>query len=142
MSVLIQPVIATTRASLGLATTDAPTFAGLTVPAGAIVQESWIGPALQNSWVNYGAGLANAGYAKDSQGYVTLRGVLKDGTTTAGILLFTLPVGYRPTGREFFMVMTNATSAARIDVLADGTVEAYAASAAALSLSGVRFSVA
>ncbi|WP_440118489.1 hypothetical protein [Paenibacillus sp. QZ-Y1] len=55
---------------------------------------AWITPTLLNSWINYGGVEDGAGYRKDSDGYVHLRGLVKLGV--AGAMVFKLPVGYRP----------------------------------------------
>ena len=60
--------------------------------------EPWSAPTLLNSWVNFGAGEQTVRFRKDLEGVVYVQGVIKDGTTTANTPLFTLPVGYRPTG--------------------------------------------
>ncbi|MNB97573.1 hypothetical protein D3C75_448030 [compost metagenome] len=54
----------------------------------------WIAPTLLNNWINYGGTEDGAGYRKDSDGYVHLRGVVKLGV--AGAMVFKLPSGYRP----------------------------------------------
>lgn len=55
-------------------------------------------PAFQNSWVNFAlvgdTTVSHAGFRKDPQGRVWLKGVVKTGTI--GQPIFTLPVGYRP----------------------------------------------
>lgn len=56
-------------------------------------------PTLQNSWVNYGGSYQVAGYAKSSDNIVSLRGLIRAGTTTSGTTLFYLPAGYCPDRR-------------------------------------------
>lgn len=51
-------------------------------------------PPFQNSWTNFGSGYAVAGFRKDPQGRVYLRGMIKSGSVNA--VAFTLPAGYRP----------------------------------------------
>lgn len=58
--------------------------------------DPWHSLTLQNSWADFGSVYAPAGYRKASSGQVRLRGVIKDGTFTAGTTVATLPVGYRP----------------------------------------------
>lgn len=62
----------------------------------ALTQEAWTAPTLLAGWVNYGSGEQTARYRKDSSGTVWVQGVIKNGTTTSGTLILTLPVGYRP----------------------------------------------
>ncbi|MGK9253430.1 hypothetical protein [Paenibacillus humicus] len=58
-------------------------------------QPQWIAPTLINGWVNYDGGTPPAGYMLDSSGYVHLRGLIKNGATAGGTILFVLPKGYR-----------------------------------------------
>jgi hypothetical protein len=64
-----------------------------------LVQQAWQTPTLLNSWVNYGAPYANAGYYRDAAGIVRLGGVLKTGTN--GTAAFVLPAGYRPAATRY-----------------------------------------
>ena len=80
--------------------------------------EDWIAPSLENSWVNFGGGYAEAGYCKDRDGVVHLKGFIKDGDT--GLKAFTLPVGYRPADRRLFFRVSSAgvLKVATIDIVA------------------------
>ncbi len=71
--------------------------------SGKLVLELWRTPStigsgtvLQNGWVDYGSGYTPLSFRRDRQGRVHLRGVIKSGTFTNGVVLFTLPLGYRP----------------------------------------------
>lgn len=58
----------------------------------------WIAATLLNGWTNFGSGFANAEYRLWSDGWVELRGLIKNTVApaaTSDILI--LPVGYRPT---------------------------------------------
>lgn len=69
------------------------------------ISYNWETPTLLNSWVNFDANTYNtAGYMKDSLGFVHLKGLIKDGTATAGTDLFSLPTGYRPEKLEIHIV--------------------------------------
>lgn len=60
---------------------------------------SWQSLTPINSWVDYGGGAGEwDGFAciKDQYGTVRMRGLLKNGTTTGGTDITTLPSGYRP----------------------------------------------
>src|SRR4051794_16172788 len=59
-------------------------------------------PAFQNGWHNVAGPYATAAYFKDLEGVVHLRG-----SVTAGIspTVFTLPTGYRPSGRLGFAIL-------------------------------------
>jgi len=68
--------------------------------------EAWIpvvgGVGFTGTWVNFGAGGQPAGYFKDANGIVRLRGLIKSGTS--GTSAFTLPNGYRPSVDQFYAV--------------------------------------
>jgi hypothetical protein len=51
-------------------------------------------PAFKNGWTNFGSVYSTLGFAKDSAGYVHLKGTISAGTF--GVAVFTLPAGYRP----------------------------------------------
>jgi hypothetical protein len=85
-------------------------------------QEAWIAPTLLNGWVNYGiSGGALAAFIKDDMGFVHLKGLIKDGTTTAGTTIFTLPVGYRPLSSLYFLV-ADSNGFARLFVASNGVI--------------------
>lgn len=101
--------------------------------------DAWAAPTLQNSWVNFGAPYANAGY-KRHHGIVLLRGVIKSGTLTSGTLLFTLPAGFRPASTLRTLVLSSTTPTV-VDISNNGEVRfsGAAPSSASLSLDTVRF---
>jgi hypothetical protein len=107
----------------------------------AEAEPGWIAATLQNSWVNFGVPHSPAGYRKDKYGRVHLRGLIKNGTTTNGTTVLTLPVGFRPsTTRLLFPAETGGSGAqARADVLPDGTVICQLASAGYFSLDNISF---
>jgi hypothetical protein len=107
---------------------------------GSIVQEDWhyIGEAgelpFENSWENYGSHSFCA-YYKDPLGNVHLKGLVRNGTL--GMPVFTLPVGYRPTTRGIFIVMSQSGTG-RLNIDDDGSVEPSSPSVSAwVSLDGV-----
>jgi hypothetical protein len=51
-------------------------------------------PAFQNTWHNFGGGYSTMAFAKDSAGFVHLKGTISAGTFS--VPAFTLPAGYRP----------------------------------------------
>lgn len=81
---------------------------------------------LQNSWVTQGAGYPTPSYFRDPFSRVSLDGNIKSGTATAGTVLATLPVGYRPANNRTFTVdsidSTGAIIPARILVNSAGQV--------------------
>jgi hypothetical protein len=72
---------------------------------------------------------------------VQLKGLIKDGSTAAGTVLCTLPVGFRPSAKLIFQVATNPSNAARIDIDVSGSVTLGDAGANStwLNLSDIRF---
>lgn len=98
--------------------------------------EAFNAPGLLNSWANFGGAYNPAGYYKDKQGIVHLRGLLASGII--GSSAFTLPVGYRPANTEMFPTVSNgAFGVAR--VLNTGDVVPFSGSNAFFSLDGITF---
>ncbi|MGM8212644.1 phage tail spike protein [Virgibacillus sp. W0430] len=52
--------------------------------------------SLQNGWVNAGGIYPNLVFYEDTQGYIYIKGSIKDGTVGTGSPVARLPVGYRP----------------------------------------------
>lgn len=108
---------------------------------GQLRQPEMVAPTLKNNWVNYGGAWAPASYWKDSCGMVRLNGLIKNGTTSAGTILFTLPVGYRPSKKEKCMCCSGAALCI-LEVDASGNVSiSFGATSGWLSLSGIAFRV-
>lgn len=103
---------------------------------GPMFAEGWTAPALLNSWVNFGAPYANAGFTKNADGTVRLRGVLKSGTV--GLAAFTLPVGYRPLSQLLLATSSNNLFGV-VEILASGNVQLTAGSNVSFSLDGITF---
>lgn len=98
--------------------------------------EQFIAPTLTNSWVNFGGVRNPAGYYKDANSRVYLRGVVKSGTV--GNAAFTLPAGYRPANTELFAVVSNDLFGA-VNVLSNGDVTPAIGSNVYFSLDGISF---
>ena len=83
---------------------------------------SFDGPSLSyaNGWVSYGGDSAPV-VRKDDSDIVTVTGAVKSGTATAGTVMFTLPIGYRPAA-TYRAVTSSVGSVARIQVNRNGTV--------------------
>jgi hypothetical protein len=121
---------------------------GLTLPISecpscghTIGTPSWTAATLENSWVNFGSGYTEAAYYKDTHGFVHVRGTIKDGTTTDGTTILTLPTGYRPTQHGNYLARNN-TNVGLVVVNAGGTVTVGGlTSATELSLNGIYFSI-
>ena len=91
----------------------------------AITGGIWANPSMGSIWTNYGAPFDPVGYRKDSLGVVYLRGWIV-WVTGANISMFTLPVGFRPTGLKRFLVggatQQNAIATSMVEVRANGEV--------------------
>jgi len=109
--------------------------AGETIQA-VLPDGEWNVPTFANGWVNYGGSFNPAGYRRDSEGWVHLRGLVKSGTV--GQTIYTLPEGYRPAYRELFMALSNG-SVGRIDVTAAGAVICDVGNNAWISMDGMTF---
>lgn len=118
----------------------------LTLSDASVWRNVWIpvlgGVGFQNSWSNYGFGYVAAAYLLDSFGFVHLRGNVKGGSI-GGATIFTLPVGFRPTGSEFLTVAsgsgTGTYTLARIIITSAGLVQAMVGDNGLYSLSNVSF---
>jgi hypothetical protein len=82
-------------------------------------------PTFQNGWHNFGSPWSTAAFAKDSAGFVHLKGTVDGGTFGLGATIFTLPVGYRP-GQDLFAPVAAQRNAyiqatGAISVATDGT---------------------
>lgn len=100
-------------------------------------------PTFENSWVNF-AGVDDydtAAFWQQSDGWVRLKGLVKDGTATAGTTIFTLPSGLRPEigPALYFSVISNGTAAV-VEVNGFGQVRCHSnCNTAYLSLNGIAF---
>jgi len=111
--------------SNGVATTDVNNEV-VQLPVGAAVANSnallqaggaWVSPTKEtakftptfiNGWLNFSSGGQNdATYRKTENGIVIMEGLAVNGTATSGTTLFTLPVGYRPLTRQWFVATTS-----------------------------------
>jgi hypothetical protein len=90
--------------------TDTPSetlhVAGNIAIDGIIPNQEFQAPVFQGTWANFSNGFAAAGYYKDKEGRVHLRGTVWHGGAPVNTAIFTLPVGYRPSnsGRLSFSV--------------------------------------
>lgn len=92
-----------------------------------------------NGWTNYGSGYNNAGFMKDSDGFVHLKGLIRNGTV--GQTAFILPVGYRPSSRPLIGTITSSLNVGRIDIQTSGAVTMQNGSSSWISLDNIRFYV-
>jgi hypothetical protein len=78
-------------------------------------------PCFKNSWVNHGTTYNDAAIHKDALGRVCLRGMIKSGTLSAAA--FTLPTGYRPSGRDVDVVSFDNGGMSQIVITTAGDVK-------------------
>lgn len=83
---------------------------------------AWIALALLNSWANYGGGTYTAAFNRDSMGAVRIRGLIRNGLTTAGTILCYLPSGYRPLSQVNAVAMCSGGTTAHVQIRPDGAV--------------------
>lgn len=127
--------------------TDSPSetlhVAGNIAVDGIILNPAFLTPVFQGTWTNYGDGYAPAGYYKDKEGRVHLRGTVMHGGASVNTLIFTLPEGYRPStsGRLRFTVNYDGGSGTScVLVRADGEVQVSCVwPGFSLSLDGISF---
>lgn len=106
-------------------------------------QEAWheIGaggqPAFGNFWSNYGGPQNTCAFMKDDFGFVHLKGLAKN-SNLSNLVIFTLPVAYRPPIENIFSVTSN-DSFGSIRVAATGTVTMFTGSGLWISLDGITF---
>jgi hypothetical protein len=110
----------------------------IVLPAPTLPSVPHTATTLLNNWVNYSTNFAQAGYYRDSDGIVFLRGLVKSGTSTLNTNLFILPSGYRPSERLIFLV-NNSDATGRVDVLPTGEVQIALGGNTFLSLSKINF---
>jgi len=83
---------------------------------------TWWAPALSNSWVNYGGGWAGLGFSINKNGVVSMRGLVRSGTTTGGTLIAAAgAIPYPPTYQIPFFQSANAGQA-RCDAATNGGI--------------------
>ena len=81
----------------------------------------WSTATLVNSWANFGSGNQDAQYRKIGD-IVYVRGMVKNGTTTAGTTIYNLPVGYRPLTQQVFPTIDGNNAIGRFDVTTAGNL--------------------
>lgn len=106
--------------------------------------EAAIAATLQNGWVAFGAPFATPAYYRDRQRCYLL-GMIKDGTITAGTVLFGVDAGYEPVS-ALRALTAGSNAGVSIDVLANGYVvlgeSAFEVGTQWLSLDGISWRVA
>ena len=90
-----------------------------------VTTSGWNNLTLGAGWVHYGGTWSTAQYKKGSDNIVSLHGLIKSGTATAGTVIATLPSGYRPLENLICTTSTydateNTAAGARLDVNSNG----------------------
>lgn len=92
-----------------------------------------------NGWSNFGGSYGGARASVSSTGVVTLDGLIKPGTTTAGTKIAQLPSGMNPGNQRILCAMSDV-GAVPIEIFADGGVTLRSGTPAVfVSLSGIGF---
>lgn len=102
------------------------------------VQEAWITPTLLNGVTNYAGGLAPVRYYKNEFNTVCLDGISSSVATET--IIFTLPVGYRPSKRLYIPTVVGNVFG-RLEIGTDGSVKLGNGSASTIYISygGIAF---
>jgi hypothetical protein len=96
----------------------------------------WHNATTVNGWTLYGSGYAPAGYAKDANGVVHLRGGISNGTGYA----FKLPKGYRPKHHLYLPIYTVSGTVGSVIINPNGRVDPFGSYAGIYtSLDGISF---
>jgi hypothetical protein len=102
----------------------------------------WQAPELTAPWANAGGDATPAGFMRDAEGLIRLRGQLtrarggKSGKRRLPLVVFTLPAGYRPMYRHRFPVLSRGKLGV-LEVEAGGNVVLVKGAMEDLSLDGV-----
>lgn len=98
---------------------------------------NWQIPTLLNSWAD-ASGYQGARYRKDLLKQVHIQGRIDTGTDTPGTVLFTLPVGSRPSALLSFVAHSNS-AIGLVEVQSDGDVVIRIGNNASLDLNTIKF---
>ena len=100
---------------------------------------AWELLTLENSWVEYGSPQPAPQFQMDIFGYVTLMGMMKNGTTTDPTTVATLPKGFWPPDYHYFTVAISGPSSCVIAITPTGEISGKGLNATWTSLAGIRF---
>lgn len=98
-------------------------------------------PAFQGAWSNFGAGRTSAGFFKDHQDIVHLKGSIDGGA--AGTVAFTLPEGYRPNATLLAAAGSGNNTSTQVTIASNGQVTVFCdgGCAGSVGLDGISFRV-
>ena len=101
----------------------------------------WNTLSLQSGWAWYDAGggqFSTPSYTKAADDLVTLKGLVRSGSTGSGTVIANLPAGYRPKERVLTVNVTNSV-VGRVDIMPNGDVLFMTGSNAWFSLDAISF---
>lgn len=101
---------------------------------------TWVSASLQNGWINYGGSDPTAQFCKIGS-KVTIKGTIKNGNTSGGTVLFTLPSGFRPAQRFIHVGTVSGLEFIRMYIETSGvvTISSTVSNNNWLSLDGIEF---
>ena len=102
--------------------------------------ESWKAPVYTTGWGDYTGALDTyslSGYRKSPLGRVELRGLVERLSGTDDVI-FTLPVGYRPSKKKTFVAL-GSIGAGQVTIATDGTITYDSGGDSFFSLEGITF---
>lgn len=99
---------------------------------------SWSNLPLSNGWTTYGSSFTTPQYSKTSDNVVNVKGLIRNGTATAGTIMATLPPNCRPQYRVMYATV-GANAPARIEVTAAGSIVFTNGSSSWMSLDNLTF---
>ncbi|CAM1343790.1 hypothetical protein [Tenacibaculum amylolyticum] len=107
-----------------------------------IIEEDsgWQTPILLNGIQNYDSSYQGVRYRKKN-GVVYIEGAVKGGGAGLLTVIFTLPVGFRPSKRLIFNGGKSGSTPVRIDIATDGNIHCYGYDTTLTSISGISFLV-
>ncbi len=99
----------------------------------------WQTPSLSNGIVNYSTSFQGVRYRKKN-GVVFIEGLVKGGTATGNVVIFRLPLGFRP-GKRIILNTGRSNGIQRTDITSSGDVICYSYNTIWSSISGISFLV-
>jgi len=112
------------RSSRGLRGPPGPQGPTGSIASDGLTAEAWHTLELIGGWKDYGV-YEGAGYRKDKQGHVHLRGLVTqgNGVPSSSAIIAVLPAGHRPARRQILSTYGgNPDGASRVDILPDGSL--------------------
>lgn len=102
------------------------------------IYSPWTVPTFENGYSNVGGQWSPAGYYKDANDTVNLRGVIQ---SSSNAVAFTLPTGYRPTTAKVFATLGIDGTFARFTLFNNGQLSVTRSSGGSICLDGCSFKI-